>query len=263
MTGDSLLVRPIRAIGRGWMTGAEHAGQMGLLLWGTATTTARLRIPLRVFANQLYVMGVQSIPIVVVTSVLSGIVTSQQGGYQITATVPLYVLGSVTAKSIALELAPVLSAIVLVGRVGARITAELGTMVVSEQMDAYRSLGRDPLIVLGAPRILAGLVVMPLLVGIANIVGLISGMVCSQIALGLSFETFLFGARLFWYSWDLFYSFLKSVAFGLAIPLIAIHMGLRAGGGAEGVGRITTASVMFQTLTILTVDAMFPALFLD
>lgn len=262
MTG-ALPGRSIRAVGRWWTVWAEHAGQLGLLVWATFAATLRMRVSYREFVNQLYVMGVQSIPIVAVTSILSGIVTSQQGGYQITATVPLYVLGSVTAKSIALELAPVLTAVVLVGRVGARITAELGTMVVSEQIDAYRSLGRDPLIVLGAPRILAGLVVMPLLVGVANIVGLFSGMVSAQLALDLSFETFLFGARLFWFSWDLFYSLLKSIAFGFAIPVIAIHMGLRTRGGAEGVGSTTTASVMFQTLTIFILDAMFPALFLD
>ena len=262
MTGTTLYQRPVRAVGRWWGAWAEHGGQLGLLLWATFRATFQMRVPFRDFVNQLYVMGVQSIPIVVVTAILSGIVTSQQGGYQITATVPLYVLGSVAAKSLALELAPVLTAVVLVGRVGARITAELGTMMVSEQIDAYRSLGRDPLIVLGAPRILAGLLVMPLLVGIANIVGLFSGMVSAQLTLGLSFETFLFGARLFWFSWDLLYSLLKSIAFGFAIPVIAIHMGLRTRGGAEGVGSTTTASVMFQTLTVFILDAMFPSLFL-
>ena len=262
MTGTTLYQRPVRAVGRWWGAWAEHGSQLGLLLWATFRATFQMRVPFRDFVNQLYVMGVQSIPIVVVTAILSGIVTSQQGGYQITATVPLYVLGSVTAKSLALELAPVLTAVVLVGRVGARITAELGTMMVSEQIDAYRSLGRDPLIVLGAPRILAGLLVMPLLVGIANIVGLFSGMVSAQLTLGLSFETFLFGARLFWFSWDLLYSLLKSIAFGFAIPVIAIHMGLRTRGGAEGVGSTTTASVMFQTLTVFILDAMFPSLFL-
>lgn len=262
MTRAALYERPVKAVGRWWGRWAEHGGQLGLLLWATAGATLRMRVPFRDVVHQLYVMGVQSIPIVMVTAILSGIVTSQQGGYQITATVPMYVLGSVTAKSLALELAPVLTAVVLVGRVGARITAELGTMMVSEQIDAYRSLGRDPLIVLGAPRILAGLLVMPLLVGIANIVGLFAGMVSSQLALGLSFETFLFGARLFWFSWDLLYSLLKSVAFGFAIPVIAIHMGLRTKGGAEGVGSTTTASVMFQTLTVFILDAMFPSLFL-
>ena len=263
MTDAPFFERPFRAIGRWWQLWAEHAGQLGLLVGRTIVATIRLRVSGSEFVRQLYVMGVQSIPIVLITAVLTGIVTSQQGGYQFTATIPLYVLGSVTVTSVVLELGPVLTAIVLVGRVGARITAELGTMVVSEQIDAYRSLGRDPQIMLGAPRILAGLVVMPLLVGIANAVGLFSGMVAAALTLDLGFETFLYGARLFWHSWDLWYSFMKAVTFGLAIPLIAIHMGFRTRGGAEGVGSTTTASVMFQTLTILILDALFPPLFLN
>ncbi len=255
--------RPLRAVGRWWQLWAEHAGQLGLLVGRTFVATVRLRVPWSEFVRQVYVMGVQSIPIVMITAVLSGIVTSQQGGYQITATIPLYVLGSVTVTSVVLELGPVLTAVVLVGRVGARITAELGTMVVSEQIDAYRSLGRDPQIMLGAPRILAGLFVMPLLVGMANIVGIFAGMVAADLTLDLGFETFLYGARLFWHSWDLWYSFMKAITFGFAIPVIAIHMGFRTSGGAEGVGSTTTASVMFQTLTVLILDAMFPPLFLN
>ncbi len=263
MSKVPLGARPLRALGKRWRILAEHAGQIGLLVGRTAVATVRMRVSWNEFVRQLYVMGVQSIPIVAITAVLSGIVTSQQGGYQITATVPLYILGSVTVTSVVLELGPVLTAIVLVGRVGARITAELGTMVVSEQIDAYRSLGRDPQIMLGAPRILAGLFVMPLLVGLANMVGVFSGMVAANITLDMGFETFLYGARLFWHSWDLWYSFMKAVTFGFAIPVIAIHMGLRTSGGAEGVGSTTTASVMFQTLTVLVLDAMFPPLFLD
>ncbi len=263
MTRSSLYERPVRAVGRWWDDWTEHAGQLAQLVWITFAALVRFQVSFREFVRQLYVMGVQSIPIVMVTALLSGIVTSQQGGYQITSTIPLYVLGSVTVTSIVLELGPVLTAVVLVGRVGARITAELGTMVVSEQIDAYHSLGRDPVVILGAPRILAGLLVMPLLVGFANAMGIFSGMVAAEASLGLSYETFFYGARLFWHSWDLFYSLMKALTFGFAIPVIAIHMGFRTSGGAAGVGRTTTASVMFQTLTVLILDAMFPPLFLQ
>lgn len=263
MTRTSVYERPVRAVGRWWDDWAEHAGQLAQLVWSTFVALVRFQVSFREFVRQLYVMGVQSIPIVLITALLSGIVTSQQGGYQITSTIPLYVLGSVTVTSIVLELGPVLTAVVLVGRVGARITAELGTMVVSEQIDAYHSLGRDPVVVLGAPRILAGLLVMPLLVGFANAMGIFSGMIAAEASLGLSYETFFYGARLFWHSWDLFYSFMKALTFGFAIPVIAIHMGFRTSGGAAGVGRTTTASVMFQTLTVLILDAMFPPLFLQ
>ncbi len=263
MNPPPLFARPVGAIGRWWTLWAEHAGQLGLLVWHTLAALVRLRLSGSEFVRQLYLMGVQSIPIVIMTAILSGIVTSQQGGYQITTTVPLYLLGSIVTTSVVLELGPVMTAVVLVGRVGARITAELGTMVVSEQIDAYRSLGRDPLITLGAPRILAGIFVMPLLVGIANVVGVFAGMVAAQISLGLGVDSFLYGARVLWHSWDLVYSLLKAIVFGFAIPLIAIHMGLRTQGGAEGVGRTTTASVMFQTLTVFILDAAFPPLFLN
>lgn len=262
-TLTGLFVRPLRAVGRVGETVVEHAGHLGLLVWAVAGTVARLRLSLRAVVQQIYVMGVQSIPIVLVTASLAGIVTSQQGGYQFQGTVPLYVLGSVVVESIVLEMGPVLTAIVLVGRVGARITAEIGTMKVSEQLDAYHSVGRDPVEILAAPRIVAGIVILPLLVGIADVVGIFAGMVSARMTVGLGFETFLYGARLFWHSWDLVYSLTKALAFGIAIPIIAIHMGFQTAGGAAGVGRTTTRSVMFMTLTVLILDALFPPLMLQ
>ncbi len=242
---------------------AEHGGQMGLLLWTTVVSVLRMRVSGSELSRQIYVMGVQSLPIVMVTAVLSGIVTSQQGGYQLVSSIPLYILGAVTTTSVVIELGPVLTAVVMVGRVGARITAELGTMMVSEQIDAYHSVGRDPVQILAVPRILAGVLVMPLLVGVANMTGILAGMIAANISLDLSYENFMYGARLFWHSWDVFYALMKSLTFGLAIPLISIHMGFRTRGGASGVGRVTTQSVMFQTLTILIADAIFPPLFLQ
>jgi len=242
---------------------AEHAGAMGLLTWQILVAIVRLKVSFREVVRQIYVMGIQSVPIVLVTASLAGIVTSQQGGYQFTGAVPLYVLGSLVAETIVLEMGPVLTGLVLVGRVGARITAELGTMVVSEQIDAYHSLGRDPVALLAAPRVIAGVIVLPLLVGIANFIGIFGGMVAAKLQVGLGTESFLYGARLFWHSWDLLYSLTKATVFGLAIPLISVHMGLRTRGGAEGVGRTTTQAVMFMTLTILILDALFPPLMLQ
>ncbi len=258
-----LLLRSLGALGRGFRGLAEHAGQIGLLLAQSARATVTLQVSFRSVLQQIYVMGWQSIPIVVVTAVLAGIVTSQQGGYQFQGSIPLYILGSIVVASVILEMGPVLTAIVLVGRVGARITAELGTMQVSEQIEAFHAVGRDPIAMLAAPRILAGIIVVPTLVGIANIVGVLAGMLAANLTAGLGAESFLYGARLFWHSWDLLYSFSKALVFGFAIPVIAIHMGFRTGGGAAGVGRTTTASVMFMTLTVLILDALFPPLLLQ
>lgn len=257
------LAAGIRVFGRGGSYVARHTGGLGLLAWGSLVSLAKGQVAWRDILAQLYSVGVQSIPLVMVTAILSGIVTSQQGGYQFTSQIPLYVLGSVVTESVILELGPVLTAVVLIGRVGARITAEIGTMQVSEQIDALYSLGRDPVPVLAAPRIVAGTVAMPALVGLANAVGVVAGIVAAQLSVGLGPDSFLYGARLFWNSYDLFYSLMKALAFGFVIPLIAVHMGLLTRGGAEGVGRATTASVVFMIIAVLVSDAMFPPLFLN
>jgi phospholipid/cholesterol/gamma-HCH transport system permease protein len=236
---------------------------MAMLVWNAMRAVLTGKVPFKAISDEIFAMGLQSLPLVLVTSILSGVVTSQQGGYQFTGSIPLYVLGSVVASSVVLELGPVLTAVVIIGRVGARITAELGTMQVSEQIDAIYSLGRDPITVLAAPRLVAGLVVMPALVGFADAVGIFAGMIAARSTVGLGYESFLYGARMFWHSYDLFYSLMKAFVFGFTIPTISVHMGLLTRGGAEGVGRSTTASVVFMIIAVLVLDAMFPPLFLN
>jgi phospholipid/cholesterol/gamma-HCH transport system permease protein len=235
---------------------------MAGIFWGTFSALVRGQLSFREIAREAYAMGVQSLPIVMIAGVLSGVVTSQQGGYQFTGSVPLYVVGSVVTSSVVMELGPVLTAIVFIGRVGARITAELGTMKVSEQIDALHSLGRDPIRTLAAPRIIAGVITLPLLVAIANVIGVTGGMLTAGATLGLGRESFMYGARLFFHTFDLFYSIGKAVVFGLIVPLIATHMGFRTYGGAEGVGRATTTAVVYMIMAVLVLDATFPMIFL-
>jgi phospholipid/cholesterol/gamma-HCH transport system permease protein len=257
------ILRPLARIGRSAETVALHAGQLASLTGRVALATLRGRVSRRSIIDQFWAMGVQSLPLVLVTAVISGVVTTQQGGYQLTSTIPLYVLGSVVASSVVLELGPVMTSFVLIGRVGARITAEIGTMQVSEQIDALHSLGRDPVAVLAAPRVIAGTIATPLLVAIANMVGIFAGMLAAEISLGLGYQSFLYGARMYWHNWDLLYSINKGVVFGFIIPLISVHMGFRTRGGAEGVGRSTTAAVVFMIISLLVLDATFPSLFLN
>lgn len=261
--GLNVVERWLVALARGAEGVARHAGGLWRLLWGTLVHLVSGRVPLRAIVDQMHWMGVRSLPIVMITATLSGVVTSQQGGHQFTGSIPLYILGSVVTTSVVLELGPVLTAIVLIGRVGARITAEFGTMQVSEQIDALHSLGRDPVRVLAAPRIIAGVLVVPVLVAIADTVGVFAGALAARATVGLGPEAFFYGARLYWHNYNLIYSMMKAVTFGLAIPLIASHMGLGIRGGAEGVGKGTTTAVMFMTLAILILDALFPPLFLN
>lgn len=254
--------RLLGGLGRAAEGFARHAGEIALIVWGALSALFSGRVSAGQVLREMHWMGVQSVPIIMVTGILSGIVTSQQGGYQFTGSVPLYVIGSVVTSSIILELGPVLTAIVFIGRVGARITAELGTMKVSEQLDALQSLGRHPVRTLAAPRIFAGILVLPLLVALANSVGILAGMLSAEISLGLGRESFLYGARLFWHTFDIYYSVGKAAVFGAVVPVFAVHMGLRAHGGAEGVGRATTEAVVFMIMAVLVLDATFPYLFL-
>jgi len=259
----NLIVSPFAFFGRGCESAAKHAGGIALLVGRTGKALATGQVSARAVLNQAYAVGVQSLPLVTVTATLSGIVTSQQSSYQFTGSIPLYIIGSVVTSSVILELAPVLTAIVLIGRVGARITAELGTMQVSEQIDALYALGRDPIPALAAPRIVAGIIAMPILVGYANGVGFLAGMIAARLTVGLGTEAFLYGARMFWHNWDMFYSLMKAVTFGFTVPVISVHMGLLTRGGAEGVGRSTTSSVVFMIIAVLVMDALFPPLLLN
>ena len=264
---QNLVVRSLTGllarIGRTAATVFRHAGEMTLLVLGVFRATFTGKVAMRDVLTQLQSVGVGSIPLVGLTAVLSGVVTSQQGGYQFTSSIPLYVLGSIVVSTVVLELGPVMTSFVLIGRVGARITAEIGTMKVSEQIDALYSLGRDPVPVLAAPRIIAGTIATPLLVGLANCIGVFAGLVAARFTVGLGPESFLYGARMFWHSWDLLYSIAKGVVFGFAIPLISVHMGFGTRGGAEGVGRATTSAVVMMIITVLVLDATFPPLFLN
>jgi phospholipid/cholesterol/gamma-HCH transport system permease protein len=258
-----LLDKPLRAAARVGTATALHSGQLFLLTVAIVRVTLKGQVRLRHIADQSFEAGVRSLPLVMLTAVLSGVVTSQQGGYQFTGSVPLYILGSVVASSVILELGPVMTAFVVIGRVGARITAELGTMKVSEQIDALYALDRDPVAFLAAPRLIAGLITVPVLVAVANLVGLFAGLLAAHATVGLGSESFLFGARMFWHNWDLLYSVVKGLAFGFVIPIVSLHMGFKTEGGAEGVGRMTTAAVVFMIISVLTIDALFPPLFLN
>jgi phospholipid/cholesterol/gamma-HCH transport system permease protein len=259
----SLPQRVLAGFGAACMGFSRHVGQITILVVGIVRSLFRGDVSIKSIFAQAFEQGIGSLPLVLVTAVLSGIVTSQQGGYQFTSSVPLYILGSVVTSSVVLELGPVMTAFVLIGRVGARITAEIGTMAVSEQVDALVSLGRDPVPFLATPRVIAGMIVTPVLVGMANAVGVLTGLVSARATMGLGQEGFLYGARMYWHSWDLFYSLTKAFVFGFMIPVISTHMGLITHGGAEGVGRNTTTSVVFMIITVLVVDATFPPLFLN
>lgn len=249
---------PIQAVGE---AAAILLGRVGAATLMAVTVVRELRRP-RAWADaalqQAWVMGIRSLPLVLIISVLGGAVTSQQSGAQFSGGLPLWVIGSISAASILTELGPMLTGMVLVGRIGASIAAELASMKVSEQIDALRAMGRDPYAYLVVPRVVAGILVVPPLVILANAGALIASWAVALVAVpGMTSETFIYGVRFYFYPFALIFSLLKGIAFGLAITFLACMIGLEGEGGAEGVGRTTTAAVVATTLALLIIDVMF------
>lgn len=208
----------------------------------------------RLWVQQVYKLGTLSLPIVGFTSIFVGIVTALQTAYQMERGIPDYYIGSTAARIIMIELAPVVISLVVAGRVGSFIAAEIGTMRVTEQLDALESLAIDPIKYVCLPKILAGITILPLLVIIAEAVAIASAGVATKPLLGVDIGTFIFGVRRFFYIRDLFGGLLKTIFFGLIVALSGTYFGMRTRLGAEGVGRSTTLAVVGSSASILVFD---------
>lgn len=211
--------------------------------------------------QQMYVIGVRSLPLVAVISIFVGAVSAWQAAYQFKFIgAPLRFLGQAVGKATVMELAPVLSSLVVAGRVGAGIAAELGTMRVTEQIDALEALGINPIRFLVMPRIVACVIMLPILVTFANMIAITGGLVVSVLGVDLSSETFLLGFKSSFKITDFINGLIKAGVFGLLIGLIGCYEGFRTRGGAEGVGLSTTTSVVISSVMILIFNFIFAVL---
>ncbi len=212
--------------------------------------------------NQFYQIGVRSTSIVVVTAVFIGMVLALQTAYSLQDFGGKLLIGRVVSLSLVRELAPVLMALMVGGRVGAGITAEIGTMKVTEQIDALRALATNPVKKLVVPRVIATTLMLPVLTSIACGVGIAGGGLIAVFTLNLS-GAFYFRSVITTLTFDDFISGIgKTFFFGAAIALVACFNGLRARGGADGVGRATTATVVTASISILIMDFFLTKLFL-
>ena len=210
----------------------------------TARATAQLRTWAPLLLPQMRRLGVDSIPIALFIAVFTG-------------AVPLYFVGALVGKTIMMELGPVLTGMALAGRVGAAISAELGTMRVTEQVDALETLAYDPYAYLAVPRVLAATLMFPIVTAFAIAVGVTSGWITAINLLDLSTPEFVKGLKQFYVGKDLWFGLLKSASFGTAVALMGVIQGLDTRGGAEGVGRATTRAVVLGCEAILVLDAFW------
>ena len=260
--GAELTLDPLRLVARSSLRSLDHVGRFSFLVVDLFRGLAEWRIWVPSTLEQAVAVGYGSLFIVLLVAGFAGAVTSLQTGYQFTGTLPLYYAGAVISESMILELGPVLTALILAGRIGARYAAELGTMRVTEQIDALESLGRSPVSHLLLPRVLAGLLVVPALTMLANATGIVVGYLVAKGSLDLTYGDFEYGARYFFRPLDLWYSLIKSYCFAAAVTLIPCYIGFNTQQGAEGVGRATTTAVVSASVAILLLDALTTRLLL-
>jgi phospholipid/cholesterol/gamma-HCH transport system permease protein len=252
----------IAAIGRETRLGFEGIGRTARFIGNASRALADARTWGPFATAQARMLGVDSLPIGIFIALFTGIVLALLASYSFTGAVPLYFVGTLVEKTITMELAPVLTGLALAGRVGANIAAELGTMRVTEQVDALETLAYDPFAYLVVPRVLAGIVMFPVVVGAAMLVGVGAGWVASIVLLDLSSAQFVKGLRLFFDPFDVRYGLVKSASFGLAVTLIGCMSGLATRGGAQGVGRAATRAVVYGAVMILVLDAFWAIVWL-
>ena len=255
-------VSVIETVGRATRSRVERVGEVTAFVGDTLRAGRDMRTWLPHAVEQARRLGVDSMPIGIFIAVFTGIVLALLASYSFTGAVPLYFVGTLVEKTITMELAPVLTGLALAGRVGANIAAELGTMRVTEQIDALETLAYDPFAFLVLPRVLAGIVMFPIVVAAAMMTGLAAGWLASLLLLDVSTSEFLKGARLFFDDFDVRYGLVKSASFGAAVTLIGCRRGLSARGGAQGVGAAATSAVVYSAVAILILDAFWAVVWL-
>lgn len=251
-----------RPLGRFVLGGLAHVGRLSLLVADMIRGLAEWRVWVPRTFTEAYNIGVGSLPIILLVAGFAGAVTALQTGYQFSGSIPYYVAGSLIVESVVLELGPVLTGLILAGRIGARYAAELGTMRVTEQIDALETLGRSPSSHLVIPRVLAGIVMIPVLTIIANVTGIYAGWEAVQAVLPVTDYDFTYGARIFWRPFDAYYSVIKGFAFAVCITIISCYYGFSTEQGAEGVGKATTGAVVASCVMILLLDTLLAKLLL-
>jgi phospholipid/cholesterol/gamma-HCH transport system permease protein len=237
-------------------------GRYAAFLYDTGRSVRDIRIWLPLTATQMRRVGVQSLPIALFIATFTGIVLALLSSYIFTGAAPVYFVGTFVGKAMMLELAPVLVGLALAGRVGANIAAELGTMRVTEQVDALETLAYSPHAYLVVPRVIAASLMFPVVVALATVVGIVAGWFTGINLLDLSTPQFVQGLRLFYQAKDVWFGLVKAMSFGFAVASIGCLKGLRTTGGAEGVGRETTAAVVLGAESILVLDAFWAVVLL-
>ena len=254
-------MRVFEDVGRGTTGFLDYAGGAARLTAEAAGTIGRLKIRVAETFSQAYILGVQSSAIVLLTSLFTGMVIALESANQARSYGVTEVVGGAVAYVSSRELGPMLTAVVVAGRAGAAIAAELGSMVVTEQIEALEALGLSPVQMLVVPRLIAMIVMLPLLTIFADIIAIVGGMVLARNTAQISYGEFIHSARVYSEFGDYLKGMLKAVVFAVIVVVIACYQGFGVRGGAAGVGKATTAAVVTSIILIFVTNFMLSLLF--
>jgi phospholipid/cholesterol/gamma-HCH transport system permease protein len=249
--------------GRRVLSAMDHVGGITLMTTRALRALVTTRFEGRSFLYQVEQMGVKSFGIAAATAIFVGIVMAIQFAFSLERFGARDSVGRIVGLSEARELAPSLTALVVGSRIGAGIAAEIGSMAVTEQIDAIRALGADPIKKLVVPRMLAGTLIMPLLTVFAFVLGILSAAVVCNVTFGIPFPFFITTALDSVWVEDFLSGIGKTPFFGFLIAILGCHFGMTTRGGTEGVGRSTTTSVVVVSIGVLVADSVLTQLFLS
>ena len=238
------------------LASVAHIGDLGLFSARTFAWMLARRPRKETLLLNFYQVGVLSLPVVALTGTFIGMVLAVQTYYQFRQIGLESRLGAVINMTLLRELGPVLAATMLAGRVGSAMAAELGTMKVTEQIDALSAMGANPIQYLAVPRFLACVILIPMLTVMADLMGILGGYFFSAHALNIDPHFYWQNSKEFVGAWDFFTGLAKSLFFGATIALVSCHRGFKSGAGAEGVGRAATAAFVHSFVVILVLDLL-------
>jgi phospholipid/cholesterol/gamma-HCH transport system permease protein len=251
----------LATIGAATLTFLAAAGRLAMFAGMTAASAVRPPLYGRAILRQMVDIGYFSLPVVGLTAIFTGMVLALQSYTGFSRFSAEGAVATVVVLSMTRELGPVIAGLMVAGRVGAAMAAEIGTMRVTDQIDALETLSTDPLRYLVLPRLIAGMVTLPLLVLIADIIGVFGGFLIGTYKLGFNPYTYLRGTREHLEMIDVVSGLIKAAVFGFIIVLMGCYQGYHSHGGAQGVGRATTQGVVSASILILVVDYLLTAAF--
>ncbi|MCS7198742.1 MAG: ABC transporter permease [Caldimicrobium sp.] len=254
-------MNPFRALGRALLRFLEEAGGIFLFFWKALLYTFTPPFRVRLFLKHIEFIGVRSWLVVALTALFSGMVTAYQVHHALVKFGGQSVLGGVVALTLTRELGPVLSAIMVVARAGSAITAEIGSMRITEQIDALKIMAVNPIQYLVTPRLWAAMIVVPLLTAMADLIGIAGGYVIGVLVLGIDHGIFIARMQDMVELMDIMSGIYKAIFFGAFTVAVCCYKGYFARGGAEGVGRATTEAVVISSVGILVSDYILTTLF--